>query len=63
MANLHQFHAGLAGAAGVEIAVQWQGAGDFSFLKLERPAAVERFRAGERLTGKWVGMQLAAAYP
>ena len=63
MANLHQFHAGPTGAAGVEIAVQWQGAGEFSFLKLEQPAAVEHFRPGERLAGKWVGMQLAAAYP
>ena len=63
MANLHQFHAGPSGAAGVEIAVQWQGAGEFSFLRLEQPASVEHFSAGARLTGKWVGMQLAAAYP
>ncbi len=60
--NLHQFHAGLKGIVGVEFAVQWQGSGEFSFLKLEQPAAVDGFAAGRPLRGRWVGMQLADAY-
>jgi hypothetical protein len=60
--NLHQFHAGQKGIVGVELAVQWQGSGEFSFLKLERPAAVDGFAAGRPLRGRWVGMQLADAY-
>jgi hypothetical protein len=60
LANLHQFNAGSDGAAGVEIAVQWQGAGEFSFLRLQEPVAVESFRAGRRLKGQWVGMSLGA---
>jgi hypothetical protein len=63
LANLHQFHAGPEGATGVEIAVQWKGAGEFSFLKLRQPLPVESFQANRRLEGNWVGMQLAAAYP
>jgi hypothetical protein len=47
---------------GFEIAVQWQGGGEFSFLKLERPLPVERFDSQSRLRGEWVGMNLAAAY-
>jgi hypothetical protein len=62
-ANLHQFHAGPGGAAGVEIAVQWQGGGEFSFLKLQEKLDVGDFRADQRIRGQWVGMQLAAAYP
>jgi hypothetical protein len=60
--NLHQFHAGPQGAMGFEIAVQWQGGGEFSFLKLERPLPVDHFELRSRLRGKWVGMSLAAAY-
>lgn len=60
LANLHQFHAGQEGAAGVEIAVQWQGSGEFSFLRLQESMDVEHFRADKRLKGQWVGMQLAA---
>lgn len=63
LANLHQFHAGPEGAVGVEIAVQWQGAGEFSFLRMRENLAPENFRVGQRLAGRWVGMQLAAAYP
>jgi hypothetical protein len=63
LANLHQFHAGPGGALGVEMAVQWQGTGEFSFLKLQEQLGVEDFRAGQPLRGQWVGMQLAAAYP
>lgn len=63
LSNLHQFHAGPEGVAGLEVVVQWQGAGEFSFLKLQRPAAVDTFAATRPLRGKWVGMQLANAYP
>jgi hypothetical protein len=62
LANLHQFYAGPEGATGVEIAVQWQGGGEFSFLRLHEPASISELRAGQRLKGTWVGMELASAY-
>jgi hypothetical protein len=64
LANLHQFRAGPEGAVGVELAVQWQGSGAFSFLKLEEDLATSDFRDGERrLAGVWTGMRLEDAYP
>lgn len=61
-ANLHQFVAGPEGAAGIEIAVQWSGAGEFSFLRLEEQIGADHLPAGRRLRGEWVGMRLADAY-
>jgi hypothetical protein len=61
-ANLHQFVAGPEGAAGFEIAVQWKGAGEFSFLRPDQPLPPEQLPTVRRLRGQWVGMQLAKAY-
>lgn len=63
LSNLHQFRAGPQGASGVEIAVQWRGSGEFSFLKLPVDVPIGQFLANERLSGEWVGMRLEDAHP
>jgi hypothetical protein len=62
ISNLHQFLAGPEGATGYEIAVQWQGGGEFSFLRLQTPVDVSSFKGNQPLRGQWTGMQLASAY-
>ena len=61
--NLHQLEAGPEGAVCVDIVVQWQGAGQFSYLKLRNEDAGAPPRPGQRLRGEWVGMDIAKAYP
>ena len=61
-ANLHTFAAGPEGATLVEIAVQWGGAGEFSYLKLEDAAPASAASTVRRRRGSWVGMDIARAY-
>jgi hypothetical protein len=58
-ANVHTFTAGPEGATLVEIAVQWGGTGEFSYLKLDDALAASTVR---RHHGHWVGMDIARAY-
>lgn len=60
--NLHQLEAGPEGAVGVDILVQWQGAGAFSYLKLAQAAATSEGQIGARHRGAWTGMDIAKAY-
>jgi hypothetical protein len=60
--NLHQLRAGSEGALGVDLAVQWEGAGEFSFLKFDGERAVRGTAVGEVLEGVWSGMSIADAY-
>lgn len=61
-ANLHSFRAGPDGAMLVEIAVQWAGTGQFSYLKLEDAVPAPFDSIGRRHRGNWVGMDIALAY-
>jgi hypothetical protein len=62
ISNLHQLRAGPEGAIGVDLVVQWEGDGEFSFLKFtETPGSQER-RIGRTVTGLWTGMNIADAY-
>jgi quercetin dioxygenase-like cupin family protein len=61
-ANLHTFIAGTDGATLVEIAVQWAGTGEFSYLKLEKPGPAPLESIVRRYRGNWVGMNIALAY-
>jgi len=60
--NLHQLRAGPDGAVGVDFAVQWQGAGEFSFLRFEDERARDVTEVGASLNGRWSGMSIADAY-
>lgn len=60
--NVHRFVATSEGAEGVEIAAQWAGGGEFSFLKLAAPPEADSFQAGQILSGSWTGMRIADAY-
>jgi hypothetical protein len=60
-ANLHTFKAGPNGATLVEIAVQWGGTGEFSYLKLG-DAVSNSSESARRYRGNWVGMNVALAY-
>jgi len=60
--NLHQLRAGPQGAIALDLAVQWEGAGEFSFLRFEDERGAEGARVGQTLAGKWTGMNIADAY-
>jgi hypothetical protein len=60
--NLHQLRAGPNGAVGVDLAAQWQGGGEFSFLRFENKRARDTSNVGATLKGKWSGMSIAEAY-
>jgi len=61
-ANLHQLRAGPDGAVGVDLLVQWEGAGEFSYFKFASDPALERAAPGQRFTGTWAGMNITDAY-
>lgn len=60
--NLHQLEAGPEGALGVDILVQWQGAGAFSYLRPTQPIVTSEGEVGARHRGTWVGTDIARAY-
>ena len=60
--NLHQLEAGPEGAVGVDIRVQWQGAGEIAYLRLTQPIATVEGQIGVRHQGTWVGTDIARAY-
>ncbi len=60
--NLHQLEAGPEGAVCADLIVQWQGAGEFSYLRLGGGGVAASPRVGQRLKGRWVGMNIAKAY-
>jgi hypothetical protein len=60
--NLHQLRAGPAGAVGIDIAVQWKGNGEFSYLKFQRDTLPNPVEVGRIWKGTWSGMNIAEAY-
>lgn len=61
-ANLHQLRAGPEGALGLDLVVQWEGAGEFSFLKLGDGQELQHAEVGNILAGVWTGMNIVDAY-
>ena len=62
ISNLHRLRAGPEGAIGVDLAVQWQGGGEFSFLRFADADAAQAARVGELFDGVWSGMNIVDAY-
>jgi hypothetical protein len=60
--NLHQLEAGPSGALCIDLVVQWQGQGQFSYLRWAAESAALPARPGQRLRGHWTGMDIAKAY-
>jgi hypothetical protein len=46
----------------VDSVVQWEGGGEFSFLKLMAEPDSEKLGVGRTLTRVWSGMSMADAY-
>lgn len=59
-ANLHELRAGPDGATVVDIIVQWSGVGEFSYFRHSDDGPESSL--GRRLSGTWVGMNIADAY-
>jgi hypothetical protein len=62
-ANLHELQAGPDGSTVIDIIVQWRGVGEFSFFKHRDEPQETSYALGHRLSGTWVGMSIAHAYP
>lgn len=64
--NLHQLSTGPEGAVGFDLVVQWEGAGEFSYLRMSDAVTnyvSQPVRAlHRRHSGTWAGMELSQAY-
>jgi hypothetical protein len=61
--NLHQLEAGPEGAWCIDLIAQWEGQGQFSYLRLSPESAALAPSPGQLLRGRWTGMKIADAYP